>query len=102
MKAVKVLLILVALLIAVVVAGGLMIAPKFSVTRSISIAAAPDKIYPLIADPRAWKQWSAWNQRDPAMAIDYSGPASGAARSSASPATTTPPSAPCRRRACVP
>lgn len=78
MKAVKALLILVALLIAVVLAGGLMIPPKFSVTRSISIAAAPDKIYPLIADPRAWKQWSAWNQRDPAMVIDYSGPASGA------------------------
>lgn len=78
MKVVKVLLILVALLVAVVVVGGLMLSPKFAVTRSITIAAAPDKIYPLIADPRAWKQWSVWTQRDPAMTIDYSGAASGA------------------------
>lgn len=78
MKVVKVALVLIVLLIAALLAIGLMLSPKFSVTRSITIAAPADKIYPLIADPRAWKQWSVWTQRDPAMTIEYSGPPSGA------------------------
>ncbi|MBW8846828.1 MAG: SRPBCC family protein [Burkholderiales bacterium] len=78
MKALKVLLIAIVVLMAVCLAGGLMLSPKFTVTRTVQINAAPEKIYALIADPRGWKQWSAWNQRDPAMAVEYSGPASGA------------------------
>lgn len=78
MKALKVLLIAVVALLAVCLAGGLMLSPKFTVSRTVTINAAPDKIYALIADPRGWKAWSAWNQRDPAMAIEYSGPPSGA------------------------
>ncbi len=77
MKVLKTLAIALAVLIAVLVLGGLLISPKFTAVRSITIDAAPDKIYPLIAAPRAWKQWSAWNQRDPAMDIEYSGPESG-------------------------
>lgn len=77
MKAVKVLLVLVVLLAAVLLAGGLMLSPKFAVARAITINAAPDKIYPLIADPRAWKQWSVWTQRDPAMTIEYTGTPAG-------------------------
>lgn len=78
MKALKILLTALVALVAVLGAGGLLLSPKFSVTRTATIQAAPDAIYALIADPRGWKQWSAWNQRDPAMAIEYSGPASGA------------------------
>ncbi len=56
---------------------GLILPSTFKVQRSVDIAAGPDKIYPLIADPREWKRWSAWNARDPAMKIVYSGPPSG-------------------------
>ena len=70
-------LIVVLLLAAVVVLGGYLLSPKFSVSRSVLVNAPADKIYPLVADPRGWKQWSVWNQRDPAMKIDYSGPDSG-------------------------
>lgn len=56
---------------------GLILPSTFNVQRSIDVAAAPERIYPLIADPREWKKWSAWNARDPAMKIDYSGPPSG-------------------------
>jgi uncharacterized protein YndB with AHSA1/START domain len=73
----KWLAIVVLALAAVLVVGGWFISPKFSVTRSAVIAAAPDKIYALVADPRRWKEWSVWNRRDPAMKIEYSGPASG-------------------------
>ena len=45
--------------------------------EKLTISAPPEKIYALVADPRGWQQWSAWNRRDPAMAIEYSGPASG-------------------------
>ena len=57
--------------------GGMMISPAFHVSRSVVVNAAPEKVYPLVADPHDWKQWSVWNQRDPAMKIDYTGPASG-------------------------
>jgi uncharacterized protein YndB with AHSA1/START domain len=78
MKIIKGLLGLIAVLVAVLVIGGFMLSSNFSVTRSISVQAPPDKIYALVADPRQWKQWAVWNQRDPAMAITYSGPPSGA------------------------
>lgn len=78
MKALKVLLIAAVVLLAVLVGGGLLLSPKFAVSRSVTVNAPPEKIYALIADPRAWQQWSAWNRRDPQMAIEFSGPASGA------------------------
>ena len=59
------------------VLGGMMIPSTFAVSRSVVVNAAPEKIYPLVVDPRGWKQWSVWNQRDPAMKIEYSGPPSG-------------------------
>jgi len=63
--------------VAVVLAVGMLLPSGFKVERSVNFAAAPDRIYPLIADPREWKRWSVWNKRDPAMTMQYSGPASG-------------------------
>jgi len=51
------------------VGGGMMLSPAFTVTRSVLVNAPPEKVYAFVADPRGWKQWSVWNQRDPAMAI---------------------------------
>lgn len=65
------------LLALVLVGGGWLLGSDFKVTRSLLVNAPPEKIYPLVADPRGWKQWSVWNQRDPAMAITYSGAPSG-------------------------
>lgn len=78
MKLVKILGLILLVLAAVLVVGGMLISPKYTVQRSVSIKASPDKVYALVANPRMWKQWSVWNQRDPAMAIEYSGPESGA------------------------
>ena len=64
-------------LVLLLFAGGYALSPKFSVTRSTMIAAPAEKVYALIADPREWKRWTVWNQRDPAMQITYSGPPSG-------------------------
>lgn len=77
MKVLKYLGMLLIALVAVLLIGGMLVSPKFSVSRSVQIAAPPEKIFPLVSDPRIWKKWSAWNQRDPAMDITYSGPPSG-------------------------
>jgi uncharacterized protein YndB with AHSA1/START domain len=64
-------------LFAVLAIGGLLLPSGFTVTRSTVIAASPERVYALVADPRSWQRWAVWNRRDPAMRIEYSGPASG-------------------------
>jgi uncharacterized protein YndB with AHSA1/START domain len=49
----------------------------FRVQRSTLIDAAPDAIIPLIADFRAWTQWSPWEKLDADLARTYAGPNSG-------------------------
>ncbi len=78
MKVIKWILIVVVALAAILVGGGYLLSPKFTVTRSTSIQAPPEAVYALVAAPKEWKRWSVWTARDPAMAIEYSGPESGA------------------------
>jgi uncharacterized protein YndB with AHSA1/START domain len=78
MKVLKTLAIILLGLLAVLLIGGYLLPSTFKVARSVDIAAGADKIYALVAAPRQWRQWSVWNQRDPAMAITYSGPEAGA------------------------
>ena len=77
MKALKWLLGGVLGLVAVLLLGGLLLPGTFAVARSVQVNAAPDKVYAMVADPRRWKDWSVWMQRDPAMDVTYSGAASG-------------------------
>jgi uncharacterized protein YndB with AHSA1/START domain len=56
------------------VATGFFLPSKFLVSRSIEINAPAAKVYDLVADPRLWPKWSAWNQRDPAMELSFAGP----------------------------
>lgn len=51
---------------------------EFRVERSARIAAAPEKVFPLIDDLRAWSAWSPWEKLDPAMKKTFGGPARGA------------------------
>lgn len=78
MRIVKWIVIVLLALAAILVGGGYLLSPKFTVTRSISIQAPADKVYALVGDPRGWKQWTVWNRRDPAMQVEYFGPPSGA------------------------
>jgi uncharacterized protein YndB with AHSA1/START domain len=77
MKLLKWVLVVVLGLAAVLVTGGLLLPATFKVSRSVVVNAAPEAVYPLVADPRRWKAWSVWNRRDPKMEITYSGPDSG-------------------------
>lgn len=50
---------------------------RYSIARSILIAATPDQIRPHLVDFRSWVSWSPWEGLDPAMTRSYSGPTSG-------------------------
>ncbi|MCU0635827.1 MAG: SRPBCC family protein [Gemmatimonadaceae bacterium] len=71
---------LIGLVVVVIALAGIgMLLPRsITVTRSTTINATPEQVFPLIASPREWPRWSAWNKRDPNMTITYSGPAAGA------------------------
>ena len=62
----------------IVIGVGFALPADYKVERSIVIDAPPQTIYPLVATPRRWTQWSVWTQRDPGMDIAYFGPESGA------------------------
>jgi uncharacterized protein YndB with AHSA1/START domain len=49
----------------------------FSVERSTTIQAPPDKVFALINDLRRWEAWSPWEKADPAIQRTYGGAASG-------------------------
>jgi uncharacterized protein YndB with AHSA1/START domain len=57
---------------------GFFLPSEFRVERSVLINAPAERVYPLVATPREWTRWSVWNERDPNMQIEYSGPESGA------------------------
>lgn len=50
---------------------------RFTVERSVVIAAAPQTLYAKAADLGAFQSWSPWAKRDPAMRKSFSGPTSG-------------------------
>ena len=50
---------------------------EFEVVRSTSIAAPAERVHGLIDDFRAWRAWSPWEDLDPELAREYSGPESG-------------------------
>ncbi|MFT4298174.1 MAG: SRPBCC family protein [Aeromicrobium sp.] len=52
-------------------------AATFAVSRELTIAAPPERIAPLLADLRAWRQWSPWEEIDPDLQRTYSGAESG-------------------------
>lgn len=67
--------------VAVVIAGILILAAtkpdNFSVQRSASIKAPPEKVFALINDFQRWGAWSPWEKKDPAMKRTFSGAAEG-------------------------
>jgi len=71
----------IAIAIAVLIAAVLIYATTrpdtFSVQRTETIKAPPDKIFPLINDFHSWPSWSPWEKLDPAMQRTHSGATAG-------------------------
>ena len=73
----KVVFVLLAIILTMAIVAFLL-SGRQSAQRSRDMAAPPEKLWPLISDPRQWPKWAAWNQRDPNMKITYEGADSGA------------------------
>jgi hypothetical protein len=50
---------------------------SFHISRSTEVAAPADHIQPLLVDFHAWRTWSPWEDMDPQMTREYTGPGSG-------------------------
>lgn len=78
---IKTVAIIVAVLIAVAIAGILILAATkpdtFRVVRTTTIKAPPEKVFAAINDFHSWGAWSPYEKKDPAMKRTLSGAASG-------------------------
>jgi hypothetical protein len=73
--------VIVVLVVVLIVAAILVVAAMrpagFSVVRSTSVGAPPQRILPLIADFHRWAEWSPYEKLDPQMKKTYAGAPSG-------------------------
>jgi len=51
--------------------------PAFRITRSATIAAPPEAVFPQVNDLRKWEAWSPWAKMDPDCKMTFEGPAAG-------------------------
>lgn len=58
----------------VIVGAGFFLPSDFAVERSVIVDAPRERVFNLVIDPREWKRWTVWNERDPKMEIAYDGP----------------------------
>ncbi len=49
----------------------------FSITRSATMSAPPQAVFPQVNDLHNWEAWSPWAKIDPAMQTTFAGPAAG-------------------------
>ena len=54
-----------------------MLPSDFRIERTAEIQASPETLFPFINDLRGFNRWNPFAQADPAVKLDYSGPASG-------------------------
>ena len=73
MRIVKAILIVLAVAVAAVLAFAATKPDNFSVQRSASIKAPPEKISGVLSDFRGWQAWSPFEKMDPAMQRNFSG-----------------------------
>ena len=71
----------IALVFAVLIIGVLIIVATrpdtFTIERTGTIAAPPEKVFPLIDDFKSWGAWSPWEKKDPAMQRSFGAITSG-------------------------
>lgn len=73
MRAVKIIAVVIALSIGIVLAVAATRPDMFEVRRSARINAAPERIFPLIDDLRAFNTWNPYEKKDPAIKGVYGG-----------------------------
>ncbi|HLB52574.1 MAG TPA: SRPBCC family protein [Chlamydiales bacterium] len=78
MRKIKVIFILSLLIAAAWSFGAWLIPDEWTVSRSITIQATPEQIFPYLNDFHMWNKWSPWNQsKDSSLTFTYTGPVAG-------------------------
>lgn len=77
MKFIKRILVTLLVLIVVLVGVSYLLPGKAEVSRSITINAPADAIFPYVNSMQETEKWSPWLSRDPETQLSYSGPESG-------------------------
>lgn len=77
MRVLKRILIGLVVLVAAFLGAGFLLPRIVTVKRSVAIQAAPEAIFPHVNSLRATQAWSPWMERDPDVALTFSGPDSG-------------------------
>ena len=68
---------LIAAVALIIVGGSFLLPPQAVVTRSIEIAAPPDKVFAVVGDLRRFNEFSPWADLDPNITYTFEGPESG-------------------------
>jgi uncharacterized protein YndB with AHSA1/START domain len=74
---IKWLLGIIAVLIAVIVAGGYLLPGEAVVQRQITINAPPEKVFALVNNFKSFNTWSPWAEIDPNTVYTFEGPETG-------------------------
>ncbi|MBT8089490.1 MAG: SRPBCC family protein [Gammaproteobacteria bacterium] len=77
MKFVKVLLIIIIVLVAAFLVGGMLLPSGQYVERSAIVKADQAEVFAMVSDYRQFNQWSPWAALDPEAEYEFSGPATG-------------------------
>ncbi len=77
MRVIKWVLMVVAILVAIIVIGGLLLPRSVIVSRSTEIDAPPAVVFPYVNSLRETQKWSPWLERDPNVQVTFSGPETG-------------------------
>lgn len=66
-----------ALLVLLLVIVAFVLPRQYHVERSLVMKTPPEAVIAQVADLSSWKNWGAWQERDPGMKLSYSTPTSG-------------------------
>lgn len=66
-----------AALILVLVVVAFFLPRQYKIERSLVIKAKPEAVLTQVGDLKAWKNWGAWQERDPGMKMSFSNPTTG-------------------------
>jgi hypothetical protein len=59
------------LLVVAALGGAFLIPPKVEVSRSVTVGAAPEAVWPYLEDLRKFNDWQPWLSRDPNVVMEY-------------------------------
>lgn len=77
MKALKIFLGILVLIIAIIIVIGLFLPSEITIERTTAINATPSQIFPQLNDFRNWSKWTAWAKKDSNMTNIYEGSEAG-------------------------